>query len=108
MSAVQPKHVVSMNHGSAYRDPMEKFCAQKEKTTKAGMFGWLFPELPERKASRQELENLGRHMIETEAESSSPVLDSKIPAGFTFLGQFADHDLTFDTTPLPERNEDPL
>lgn len=30
-----------------------------------------------------------------------------IPAGFTFLGQFLDHDLTFDPTPLGQRLADP-
>jgi len=29
-------------------------------------------------------------------------LDSKIPAGFTYLGQFVDHDLTFDKSKLRE------
>ncbi len=29
--------------------------------------------------------------------------DSRIPAGLTYLGQFIDHDLTFDPTPLPAR-----
>ncbi|WP_309892402.1 heme peroxidase family protein [Archangium sp.] len=30
-----------------------------------------------------------------------------IPAGFTFLGQFIDHDLTFDPTSILERQNDP-
>ncbi len=30
-----------------------------------------------------------------------------IPAGYTFLGQFLDHDITLDTTPLDEQRRDP-
>ena len=33
--------------------------------------------------------------------------NTTIPSGFTYLGQFVDHDLTFDTTPMPERQIDP-
>lgn len=33
--------------------------------------------------------------------------ESQIPAGFTFLGQFIDHDLTLDTTSSLERQNDP-
>src|SRR3712207_3924365 len=28
-------------------------------------------------------------------------------AGFTFIGQFLDHDITFDTTPLDQQQADP-
>jgi hypothetical protein len=31
-----------------------------------------------------------------------------IPAGFTYLGQFVDHDITFDPTPLSAKTDDPL
>jgi hypothetical protein len=30
-----------------------------------------------------------------------------VPAGFTYLGQFIDHDLTFDPTPFADRQRDP-
>ncbi len=33
--------------------------------------------------------------------------NTTIPAGFTYLGQFIDHDITFDPTPMPERRRDP-
>ena len=36
-------------------------------------------------------------------ENPSPVLTS----GFTFVGQFVDHDITFDTTTLSEQQSDP-
>lgn len=31
-----------------------------------------------------------------------------VPAGFTYLGQFVDHDITLDTTPLEQQEADPL
>ena len=36
-------------------------------------------------------------------ENPSPVLTS----GFTFVGQFIDHDITFDTTTLVDQQSDP-
>jgi hypothetical protein len=32
------------------------------------------------------------------AMTSAPNVESQVPAGFTYLGQFIDHDLTFDKT----------
>ncbi|MEI9815133.1 MAG: heme peroxidase family protein [Acidobacteriota bacterium] len=51
---------------------------------------------------------LGKSMIETPAEAADPGRDNDlIPAGFTYLGQFVDHDITLDTTPLSEQAVDP-
>jgi hypothetical protein len=51
------------------------------------------------------LKALGEAMIDRRAEDGD---NSRLPAGFTYLGQFIDHDLTFDTTALGEVLEDPL
>ena len=40
---------------------------------------------------------LGRAMVE-EGESGHPAGNTETPAGYTFLGQFIDHDITLDTT----------
>src|SRR5262249_54073752 len=56
----------------------------------------------------QHLAELGMAMVETAPQSNNATLDSATPAGFTYLGQFVDHDITLDTTPLPEQLEDPL
>jgi len=42
------------------------------------------------------------------ATAQSREADSDLPSGFVFLGQFIDHDLTFDATPIPQQREDPL
>lgn len=39
--------------------------------------------------------------LATEMVSKPPELDGDIPAGFTYLGQFVDHDLTRDVTKVP-------
>lgn len=49
------------------------------------------PNLP----YEQALEALGRAMID---DGNSP--DSIVPSGYTYFGQFIDHDLTLDLTPL--------
>lgn len=51
-----------------------------------------------------DLRGLGIKMIEPEGFANDPSGDSEMPAGYTFLGQFIDHDLTLDTiTRLTER-----
>jgi hypothetical protein len=66
-------------------------------------FGRLFPSAQEhgkdayRSASYKALQRLGRSMKE-EYEPNDPAGDGETPAGYTFLGQFIDHDLTLDTT----------
>lgn len=70
-------------------------------------FGYLFPELrraanllPYTPANRALLEKLGDEMgnkdSRTPVEDLLPVPDSTIPAGYTYLGQFIDHDITLD------------
>ncbi len=77
-----------------------------------GRFGRLFPGLPafapDNPVIQGKLMDLGAAggpMDGTTAELNPDNL--KIPAGFTFLGQFLDHDLTFDPTSSLERQNDP-
>ena len=65
-------------------------------------FGFLFPELqenpdnllPETPETRDKLVELGKTMRDAGDGSSG---DSSIPAIYTYLGQFVDHDITFET-----------
>jgi len=65
-------------------------------------FGFLFPELqddpanllPESRQTRDNLVELGKTMRDAGDGSSG---DSDIPAVHTYLGQFVDHDITFET-----------
>src|SRR5262245_51192750 len=56
-------------------------------------FSRLFPE-PSRQPSTELVEKLATAMVVP--DRTKP--DSNIPAGFTYLGQFIDHDLTLDKT----------
>ena len=69
----------------------------------AGRFTRLFPYLPTARFDQTALEKLAHAMIakpekpEQEAtEESDPEENPGIPAAYTYLGQFVDHDLTFD------------
>jgi hypothetical protein len=73
----------------------------------AGKFGRMFPELRALTPSLDDLEELGDAMNDANPESSQG--DNKdVPAGYTYLGQFIDHDITLDTTALQEIIVDPL
>ena len=45
----------------------------------------------------------GKPLTETEPVDENPT----IPAGYTYFGQFIDHDITFDPTPLSDATIDP-
>ncbi len=60
-------------------------------------FGKMFPGLEPFRPEDQALIDLGRAMRETLPEN--PALENAdVPSGFTYLGQFVDHDLTRDET----------
>lgn len=58
-------------------------------------FGRMFktPHLQEYRPPSRALIELGDAMAKSPQEAE---LDSRLPAGYTYLGQFVDHDLTFD------------
>lgn len=74
-----------------------------------GRFGRLFqgldsahdPTSPEDEAA---LRTIADSMRETDQDSSSD--NPAIPSGYTYLGQFVDHDLTFDPTSTLQRRND--
>ena len=87
-----------------------------------GKFGRLFPSLPpfasDNPTVRQNLLELGKLGGLMDAGDVAPPADPLTPnpknkdnptqtAGFTFLGQFLDHDLTSDPTSSLERQKDP-
>jgi hypothetical protein len=73
-------------------------------------FGFLFPELQqdpdnlllESRATRDALVELGRTMLDAGGDASGG--DSRIPAAYTYFGQFVDHDITLEaqSATLPE------
>ena len=78
----------------------------------AGRYGRMFPTLPpfapdtsDVRALLLELGKAGGPM-DPSNECDNPD-NPEIPAGYTFLGQFLDHDVTFDPTSSLERQVDP-
>src|SRR5439155_7638033 len=58
-----------------------------------------------------DLEALAKSMVENdvdvEKDANARSNNARIPAGFTYFGQFVDHDLTFDPTSKLQRDNDP-
>jgi len=79
-----------------------------------GRFGRMFRNLPVFDQDEGELRALGQTMIqqlETPFDKDLGVDDDdenkEIPAGYTYLGQFIDHDITFDPVSSLQRQNDP-
>jgi hypothetical protein len=78
-----------------------------------GRFGLMFKKLPAYQPPDELLTGpdgrtgLAGSMVEPEKASSTETDNPDSPAGFTFLGQFIDHDMTFDDTPMPAQQQDP-
>jgi hypothetical protein len=80
-----------------------------------GRFGRLFPLLYPFRPDAGALRTLGepgglmdpRDMPGPMDNPRNPNNPAGLPAGFTFLGQFLDHDITFDPTSSLERQSDP-
>ncbi|RUT05142.1 myeloperoxidase [Dulcicalothrix desertica PCC 7102] len=75
--------------------------------TQTGKFGRLFPRLPAFTPSVEKLTELGNAMIDPNPELPEGD-NNQVPAGYTYLGQFIDHDITLDTSSLQEVLVDPL
>lgn len=65
-----------------------------DEAARAFRFSRMFPDLPPFRPDPAGLIALGRAMDETPSVGDHP----DMPAGFTYFGQFLDHDLTFDQT----------
>jgi hypothetical protein len=77
-----------------------------------GRFGRMFRTLPAAEHTREALVKLADAMTaQPEAESSEDKLDPEenrgISAGYTYWGQFIDHDLTFDPASSLQKTNDP-
>jgi hypothetical protein len=66
-----------------------------------GRFGRMFPSLPPCEVDDTAIEALA------ECTVGRPTRNNRIPAGYTYFGQFVDHDITFDPQSSLERANDP-
>lgn len=91
-----------MFHSSSFL-PLE---TPRSRSYERGKFGRLFPALPPAKFSPEVLSHLAGSM--RRVKDSTPTIDkNSMPAGYTYLGQFITHDITFDPTAITERQVDP-
>ena len=84
---------------------------------RAGLFGRMFRHLPPLEMADQFLIDLGLSMIEPFIDADGKVIDPEgpefpsnnpfVPAGYNYLGQFIDHDLTFDPLSVLQKQNDP-
>ena len=67
-----------------------------------GRFGAMFKKLPAFAPRDDLLVGLAQTMVEDQTIPGDEFLNTnpRLFAGFTFIGQFIDHDITFDNTPL--------
>jgi hypothetical protein len=72
-----------------------------------GRFGLMFKRLPAYAPPDALLDSLASKMVEPDTSDAFLATSSRLFAGFTFIGQFLDHDITLDTTALDEQKEDP-
>jgi hypothetical protein len=68
-------------------------------------FSRMFPALPRFVApSNYQIAALAQTQLDPDADSGN---NAAVPSGFTYFGQFIDHDLTLDTAPPPTAPVDP-
>ena len=95
-------------HGTGGRHPTNESLNQRlDGHDDPGMFGRMFPDLEPLHVPDAKLQALASAMLDPDPQDTS--LDNpKIPGGFTYLGQFVDHDITLDLSSLSDRKRDPL
>ncbi len=94
-------------HGVAGRHPNREMLDTLTGNKDPGMFGRMFPRLAPLQVSDAKLKALAEAMVDAnpgDPNGNNP----NVPAGFTYFGQFIDHDITLDLTSLGEKEKDPL
>jgi hypothetical protein len=96
-----PGHGVAGRH--ATRELLDALSGHKD----PGMFGRMFPQLPPLNIPDAKLQVLADAMMDPDPGSQTGN-NPNIPSGFTYFGQFVDHDITLDLTSLGDKEKDPL
>ena len=97
---------VQPGHGKGGRQPTRQFLDSLSGHDDPGMFGRMFPNLDPLIVDDDALRELAAAMKDPDPGSANGN-NPKIPAGFTYLGQFVDHDITLDLTSFGEKESDP-
>ncbi len=98
---------ITPGHGVAGRHPTREVLDALSGHKDPGMFGRMFPKLPPLEVSDSKLKALSDAMLDADPQDVTKD-NPNVPAGFTYLGQFVDHDITLDLTSLGDKQKDPL
>jgi hypothetical protein len=91
-----PRSACAGRHGRATPRGQDPVAAEH-----GGRFGRMFPDLPACELSDEDIDDL------VTALKGRPQPNRRISAGYTYLGQFIDHDITFDPLSDLQRRNDP-
>jgi hypothetical protein len=97
---------VQPGHGTAGRHPTRAVLDTLSGHDDPGMFGRMFPSLDPLEVGDGPLRELADAMKDADP-GGAPGNNANVPAGFTYLGQFVDHDITLDLTSLGDKEADP-
>ncbi|MGF1625761.1 MAG: heme peroxidase family protein [Alphaproteobacteria bacterium] len=97
---------MAAGHGVGGRHPKREVLDALAGHKDPGMFGRMFPKLPPLQVADAKLKALAEAMLDPDPLDGSQD-NAEIPGGFTYLGQFVDHDITLDLTSLSEKANDP-
>ncbi|HVT40537.1 MAG TPA: heme peroxidase family protein [Gemmatimonadaceae bacterium] len=112
IAAPIPPKVAAQKRGGHGRE-LRGELAQRGSDLTEGRFGRMFRTLPPAKNTIGMLEKLADVMAaepedhETPEDKRDGEENERLPAGYTYLGQFIDHDLTFDPNSSLEQLNDP-
>src|SRR3712207_3368531 len=96
----------NIRHGTPQRGGV--FVPPLVTSFEAGRFGRMLPELDKpHDAPQDALRELGEAMVDDAQLGELSGDNPGVAAGFTYLGQFIDHDITLDITSIGERLDDP-
>jgi hypothetical protein len=102
-----PEGMESMHHGMGDHRGMSNVPRDPPHPGR-GRFGRLFPYLEPAEHDERFLQELGLPGGPLDEDAgSAPVDEAAVPAGFVFLGQFIDHDITLDPLSSLTRRNDP-
>ena len=103
--AAAPAEAGTATHGVPLRG---MYLTSKDRLAE-GRFGSMFKKLPAFAPPDDLLSGLAASMVEDQTIPDDENLSTspRLFAGFTFIGQFIDHDITFDNTPLALQQVDP-
>ena len=90
------------NHGTSTANAQ----APRSNLERARRFGRLFPDEERWTLGDPDRDLEACNKIADAMHAAGSQASQKLPAGLTYLGQFIDHDITFDPTPMGERAVD--